>query len=86
MYSGTLHTPYNTNDTKRANMIRNRILTSDVLFKKNEASDPVVQILTNIRCSSAHMVTALSNNIIKLRLHVPDFLGRKECVFNQVTG
>jgi hypothetical protein len=73
MYSGTVHTPRNANDTKRAQMIRNRILASNVLFKKNEASDPVVQILTNIQDDAARMVTALGK-IIKLRLYVPYFL------------
>jgi len=85
MYSGTLHTPRNANDTKRAYTIRNRILASNVLFKKNEASDPVVQILTNIRCSSAHMVIALSK-IMRPRLYVPYFLGGKKCVLSRVTG
>jgi len=85
MYSGTLHTPRKANDTKRAYTIRNRILASNVLFKKNEASDPVVQILTNIGYDSARMVTALSK-IMRPRLYVLYFLGRKECVLNRVTG
>ncbi|KAG1805263.1 hypothetical protein EV424DRAFT_1301945, partial [Suillus variegatus] len=67
--AGTLHTPRSTYDTTRGDTIKRRVLNSNVIFQKNEASDRARQILINVRYSVARM-RAVLNKHLKPRLYV----------------
>jgi len=69
MSSGTLHTPRSAYDTKRGDTIKNRVLSSYILFKPAKESDTVAQILTNVEYDAARMRTVLSKHM-RLKLHV----------------
>ncbi|KAG1725508.1 hypothetical protein EDB19DRAFT_1883221, partial [Suillus lakei] len=65
--AGTLHTPRNTYDTARGDTIKKRVLSSYIIFQKNESSDPVRQILINVQYDAARMRIVL-NKYLKPRL------------------
>ncbi|KAG1765635.1 hypothetical protein EDD22DRAFT_774772 [Suillus occidentalis] len=59
--AGTLHTPRSAYDTARGNAIKTRVLSSYMIFKKNEAS--ARHILQNVQYNAARMRTVLSNHL-----------------------
>ncbi|KAG2040497.1 hypothetical protein BDR03DRAFT_915553 [Suillus americanus] len=65
--AATLHTPRNIYDTGRGNMIKKRVLSSHIIFRKNNASDRSRQILINVKYSAARM-RAVLNKHLKPRL------------------
>ncbi|KAG2747340.1 hypothetical protein P692DRAFT_20935613, partial [Suillus brevipes Sb2] len=61
--AGTLHTPRSTYDTARGDTIKKRVLSSYIIFQKNEASDPARQILINVQYDAARMRTVLNKHL-----------------------
>ncbi|KAG1799566.1 uncharacterized protein BJ212DRAFT_1401921 [Suillus subaureus] len=61
--AGTLHTPLSTYDTRRGDTIKKRVLSSHLIFKKKNASNPVRQILINVRYDATRMRTVLNKHL-----------------------
>ncbi|KAG1808580.1 uncharacterized protein BJ212DRAFT_1381845 [Suillus subaureus] len=61
--AGTLHTPLSTYDTRRGDTIKKRVLSSHIIFKKKNASNPVRQILINVRYDATRMRTVLNKHL-----------------------
>ncbi|KAG1797327.1 uncharacterized protein HD556DRAFT_1356096 [Suillus plorans] len=61
--AGTFHTPNSTYDIARGDTIKKRVLDSNIIFQKNEASDRARQILINVQYDAARMRTMLNKHL-----------------------